>query len=289
MQNAKKKESPSGRRQIRFNIVRVSCHAILLLILLCSIHPVRANPDDWISPTGYEDPDGFWSDEVKGYDENTGTSTFGIGVLWSKFLVFTHDVLTSDKLRFWCNVNSGAQIDVDVWDGSSWIGVYQGVFAVGQWVEKSFSKCDVSKMRIRLYGTNPWLNLYEIFEVDFWEVEAGAEEYSFTFYETINISTSLNIWKAKMFSTSETVSVATDSCFWKEKLFSSSEFLSVSDSLNVLKEKLLTFVEFFETINPSSEAVFVFPSPKIPVLFIELIVVAGLIAFIFLLSIKKRG
>ena len=30
----------------------------------------------WISPTGHNDPDGFWIDDVNAYDDDTGTYAY---------------------------------------------------------------------------------------------------------------------------------------------------------------------------------------------------------------------
>ena len=141
-----------------------------------------------------------------------------------------------------------------------------------------------------IYGCSSWtLTTVEIATLDIENLRLGeAQVYSFFFSETMNVSSSLKSWKAKMLYGSETVTVTSDSCVWKEKLFWFSESAIVTDALTVLKEKIMAFVEFLETIEPISEAIFIFPMTNMPVFFIGLMVVVSLIGFIFYLAYKKK-
>ena len=269
------------------------CFFLIFLIALSLIPSVFA--DDWISPTGFIDPDGKWFDEPKAYDEDVNAYAYSNwidGFSWSSFLELTIDAITCDKVRFNAlyglyTINS---IDLDVFRDGSWVDVYQGAFLDHVWVEKSFVEGSVTEARVRFYNSFFMQGMARVYEFDFWEIEEEPppEEYFFTFSESMNISASSYVWKAKMFSGTETVTISSASYVWKEKLFFFSENPSITDSLSILKEKLMAFVEFAETINPTSEVIFIFPSPKIPILFVGLMVIMGLIAFVFFLSRRKK-
>lgn len=114
--------------------------------------------DNWISPTGHNDPDSKWYDEDHAYDNNVGTSS-AIDPIeassWSTYLELTHSVIICSKVKFHVNQDAGdnIQIDIDVYYGSAWHDAYQGTFTGGTWVEKSLSgNFNVTKLRIRLYN-----------------------------------------------------------------------------------------------------------------------------------------
>jgi len=278
--------------------MKKACFLLIFLIILSLIPSTKASPDGWVSPTGFEDPDSKWANEPNAYDENTASASTGTHNFenWGWFIVLTLDSsITSDKIRFYVDevvippygINQKLLVDVDVYKDDAWVDVFEGDVVDQTWMEKTFVEGSVSEARLRFknYGT---LLDYLLCEFDFWEVEEAPPETEFTFYETMNISTSSSFWKAKMFTGTETVTISSASYVWKEKLFSFSEKPSIIDSLSILKEKLMAFVEFMETINPTSEVIFIFPSAKIPILFIGACLVLGLIGFVFILSRRKK-
>ena len=277
--------------------MKKACFLFVLLIALSLIPSVKANPEGWVSPTGFEDPDNAWVNEPLAYDENTGTNAYTsvkVPLLtWTKFLHLTVDsAIYCNALRFYAYGGLPLDrfaIDIDLLVEGEWVDIYEGDFDGVVWVEKNFSICFTSEVRIRFWAKDSYATWYaRLYEFDFWEVEEAPAETEFTFYETMNISASSSFWKAKMFSGTETVSISSDSNIWKEKLFSFSESPSITDSLSILKEKLMAFVEFMETINPTSEVIFIFPSAKIPFLFVGAFLVFGIIGLIFILAWKRK-
>ncbi len=127
----------------------------------------------WVSPTGFEDPDGVWDFEPNAYDEDTTTLTGTFdGLGWTSFIVLTHAAIQCNKIRYYMVTNLGQdKIDIDVLKDGVWTHVYDGAPVFGAWVEKAFLQGAVTKTRVRvrlvfgaIIGT---LN-----EFDFWEVEA---------------------------------------------------------------------------------------------------------------------
>ena len=276
--------------------MKKSCFLFVLLIALSLIPSVKASPDGWVSPSGFADPDSAWSDEVKAYDEATATFAVTSNVyqdVWTPYLHLTlGSAVQCSKVRFYISTMSLAweALKISVYKDGGWVEVYNEDFpAPDKWNEVEFAEGSVSEAKISVKPHGFFGAVYgRLNEFDFWEIEEAPPETEFTFYETMNISASLTMWKAKMFSETETISISTVSYVWKEKLFSFSEKPSITDSLSVLKEKILAFMEFAETINPTSEAIFIFPSPKIPILFIGACLVLGLIGFVFILSRRKK-
>jgi|GEM_PF-3270897 len=58
-----------------------------------------SSPGDWVSPTGYNDPGGAWSNETLAYDGNTGTAAQEGGWCGQQWLELTHSALSCDKVR----------------------------------------------------------------------------------------------------------------------------------------------------------------------------------------------
>jgi len=151
------------------------CFLLFLLIILSLIPFGKASPDDWVSPTGFEDPDNVWSNESAIYDESTGTYAFSScpAMVWSSFVHVTIDEITSDKLRYYLG-GAGSQmvdlVDIDIYSGDAWVHVYEGGDIFGVWYTKEFEECQVTKARIRLHSNFFFPNNVRVYEFDFWEV-----------------------------------------------------------------------------------------------------------------------
>jgi len=131
----------------------------------------------WVSPTGFVDEDTVWNNEGNAYDENTGTFTHQAMVpdseRWSSFIELTHAALDCDKVRFWClyDGTNRKNVDVDVYYGDTWVDVYEGVVASGEFVEKDVlaGEQSITALRFRqTVGAGVGLNII-LYEADFWE------------------------------------------------------------------------------------------------------------------------
>jgi len=132
--------------------------------------------EDWFSPTGFEDPDSKWKDEKKAYDDDISkyaeyVSPYTTG--WNSFLILTVDnPITSDKIRFnaYNRVTIDA-IDIDVYIPATdtWLDVYEGAFTSQVWIEKTFERSKISKVRIR-FQLNTASGPTVVYEFDFWRI-----------------------------------------------------------------------------------------------------------------------
>jgi len=129
----------------------------------------------WLKPTGHNDPDSKWENEIKSYDNNTGTyalTSLGLPAgTWSTFLELTHAAMSCSKVRFWAwwNCDYICTIDIDAYYGGTWNHVYEGVYTAYNWIEKSLASIQtITAVKFRFKfspgGISPWLN-----EVDFYE------------------------------------------------------------------------------------------------------------------------
>jgi len=128
--------------------------------------------NEWVSPTGYNDPNGSWSDESNAYDGSTLTVALSVVPArnWSNYIELTINSIFCSKIRFYAKydgtdgINS---IDLDVFKNGSWHDVYQGSFLNRVWVEKTneLDPSYVTKMRIRFYNNRSegaWAALHEV-------------------------------------------------------------------------------------------------------------------------------
>lgn len=134
----------------------------------------------WESPTGHVAP--TWVNPHYTYDGALGTAGASEYPLttgnYSSFLELTHASLISNKLRVYL-MNTAyftlTSIDLDVYYSGGWHDVYEGAANVDEWVEKTFSQNDVTKMRIRGKGTcTGAYPRFPVKEVEFWEVEVAV-------------------------------------------------------------------------------------------------------------------
>jgi len=135
--------------------------------------------DNWISPTGFEDIDEAWIDEIQAYDEDTLSAAKNGGIpinSWGNLLELTHAPLNCDKVRFHAVFHPSVinAIDLDVYYGDAWHHVYQGVYTTSTWEEKPLGGTYlVTAARVKFYNDfDEYSRNAYIQEFDFNEVEA---------------------------------------------------------------------------------------------------------------------
>ncbi|MCJ7790530.1 MAG: hypothetical protein MUP69_10235 [Candidatus Atribacteria bacterium] len=136
--------------------------------------------NEWVSPTGYIDPNGSWVDESKAYDGNLGKGFSATSIVpaksWSNYLELTIGAIWCSGIKFYASywgTNGINTIDLDVYYSGSWISVYYGSFLNHVWVEKT-NQLDpmqyVTKMRIRFYNNFSDSITAELVEAMFYQV-----------------------------------------------------------------------------------------------------------------------
>jgi hypothetical protein len=116
--------------------------------------------EQWISPTGYEDPGDEWLTETNAYDDETETSA-GNDIpgrdTWSSYLVLTHSAITSNMIRYYIEREDDGigQVEIDLYNGT-WMNAYSGTGTWDEWANVSFAETSsVTKMRFRFLNTHP--------------------------------------------------------------------------------------------------------------------------------------
>lgn len=150
--------------------------ALLIIVFIAGLSFAFASAVyQWVSPSGFNDSESVWSDEVKAYDENT--TSYAVTDIphneWSGFLelTLTYHILASSLRVFVGRENSYVEsIDIDLWNVSSasWVGVYQGDLTVDAWWQFNFSSVVTNKTRIRAYCSSLGDREFYVYEVDFW-------------------------------------------------------------------------------------------------------------------------
>ena len=140
---------------------------------------IQMGPYNWLSPTGYVDPDNVWIEEVKAYDEDLGLATkYTIPpTSWSSYLELTIAAISCSKVRFSAYYNASYinQISLDVYYSSGWHNIYEGTYAHRVWVEKEIGSTQtVTAMRVKFYNSGNEDIAY-MYEADFWGVAAGGD------------------------------------------------------------------------------------------------------------------
>ena len=166
----------------------------MLILPLLFIIPVFA--EGWVSPSGFEDPKTGWCDPENVYDENLGSYS-ETGALWSvcnmvSELILTHAELYCGGLRFYKWNTFLLTIEVDIWllvDGD-WVQVVDNAPLVGSgWYEAYFDGCYTTKAKIVLHPTGLFgATKMRLYEFDFWEIEAGGEEYERSASQNLSVS-----------------------------------------------------------------------------------------------------
>jgi hypothetical protein len=126
----------------------------------------------WVSPSGYADPSGQWTSETRVYDDNTGTYAYcAAGVGWRGFLQLNlSSPIFCDRVRVFSDFGGAVdQVDVDIYNSTSWIDKYNGTISNDVWTELSFSaETNATKARFRYhYVSGGWI--FWLYEFDFWQ------------------------------------------------------------------------------------------------------------------------
>lgn len=156
-----------------------------IVAILCPTSVVMA--DEWVSPTGNEDPNGTWHDEPQAYNNDVWTGAYcdahGTDT-WSDFLVLTTPRIWCSGVRYWMHSafiipDNYNKIDIDLYYNSAWHDLYEGTYAQGlnpTWVDKHLTSPQyVSAMRVRYFNHDWNPRLHEAFEFDFYEQYTTAE------------------------------------------------------------------------------------------------------------------
>lgn len=136
--------------------------------------------DQWVSPTGHQDPGNDWDYEGDAHDESTSTSasTSVPGNGWSDYLVLTHSAIPCDSIRY----NIGRQnsvidrVEVDIYAGGGWINVYSGSGTWWSWRTITFTEASVTQVRFRFHNNFHNPRSAYVREVDFLEKASNNYE-----------------------------------------------------------------------------------------------------------------
>lgn len=136
--------------------------------------------NEYVSPTGHNDPNGSWNNEYMAYDGSLTTrcSTSVPAHSWSNYLELTIDSIYCSKIKFYASYTGTAginSIDLDVFKNGVWHDVYQGSFLHLVWVEKTneLDPSYVTKMRVRFYNNASSPHVASLIEAMFYQ-EAGV-------------------------------------------------------------------------------------------------------------------
>ena len=135
--------------------------------------------EQWVSPTGYEDPGNEWSDETNAYDDDTGTGAVDDvlgGYAWSQYLVLTHSAITCGKIQYYIGreFTDLNQVETDIYNGT-WTNVYSGAGTWNSWTNVTFTETSVTKMRFRFFNNHPVQpRMAYVYEADFLQSAASA-------------------------------------------------------------------------------------------------------------------
>ena len=138
---------------------------------------------EWISPTGFNDPDNYWNGETEAYDGNTNTAAesnkyYGISYHYCSPIEFTFPEIDCIKVKFnaWYDSTYCTKIKIEYYSESSdyWWDIYSGSFPNKQWktvsldAKRTFSKIRVSFMMkgYPIYGTYAELFEIELYKTD---------------------------------------------------------------------------------------------------------------------------
>ncbi|GAH65409.1 unnamed protein product, partial [marine sediment metagenome] len=111
----------------------------------------------WVSPTGHDDPDYRWTNEILAYDEDT--ETYAYTQSESKFLeLILTSPISCDKIQIYANMyfygNQPVDVDIDLFYDGDWQHLHDGVISGLEWVEKAIGLTKtVSKARVHFNNT----------------------------------------------------------------------------------------------------------------------------------------
>lgn len=135
---------------------------------------VNQMANEYISPTGFNDPNGSWTDESSAYDGDIQTPAYCSVPAnnWSNYLELTISAIYCSKVKFLALYN-GTQginkIDLDIYYDGAWHDVYEGSFLSRVYVEKTFTTQYVTKMRMRFYNNGSEVITAVLGEAAFYE------------------------------------------------------------------------------------------------------------------------
>lgn len=138
----------------------------------CAFEQTAPVAGAYFSPTGHEAS--TWIDPDDAFDGFLATSAEHNAAAgeWTPFLVLTFAAAICDKTRIYAYAPVSLQphlVDVDVYQGSAWIHVYEGLFTNNVWTEKTFSQGSTSKVRVRFHnGELADPVHYYLYEVEMW-------------------------------------------------------------------------------------------------------------------------
>jgi len=244
--------------------------------------------DDWVSPTGFDDPDSAWNNEPKVYDDDEATFTISNGFKgWTPYLYLTIDEIACSKVHFYPRVPSDGfmvlQLQVDVYKDETWINVYDSNSWLVEWIESEFEEGQVSQMRLRMRMWTLTVGYASFFEVDFWEVGVSQYELNLNSLPFQNVNFTLN---GTTYQTNYTdildegyYNITFPSSWLNNSI--TYVFKNWSDGLTD-PSRILNL-----NANTTLTVTYILP-PKIHILFVGASVVAGLICFVFVLAWKRK-
>lgn len=135
---------------------------------------------EWVNPSGFEDPDSYWSDEPSAYDDNTSSRSLSITTCetcnMAGYLILLLDsAIQCDKIRIFLSGSHIDDIEIDVYKDGAWESVLDGGLLSPQfaWREYSFAAGSVEKARIRFHtggdASKFWIDYMRVHEFDFWK------------------------------------------------------------------------------------------------------------------------
>ena len=133
----------------------------------------------WVSPSGFSDPDGAWTNAALATDQNIATYAASYhaigGPTWSSYLYLTHSDIISGKLQFFARGGSEVNtVQVDVYVDGTWTTAYNGSFAGGQWVTIPFTQGHLTQARFRFAATANSGFFFQLNDVLFQKSSEGA-------------------------------------------------------------------------------------------------------------------
>jgi len=142
---------------IKNSLLIVSVSAVLLMSLIPILS--ESSTENWISPTGFEDPDREWRGGINAYDEDITSYTFTRTPpnSWSSFLILTlNNRIKSDQVRVFTIPGAYIdKIDIDVSeDGLVWVDAYEGFLNQNQWEIFTFPEHNVLMARVRFHNSH---------------------------------------------------------------------------------------------------------------------------------------
>jgi len=135
----------------------------------------------WTLPTGFVDPGVTWNNEANAYDNDliTRADTFvGMGA-WSNFLELTHAGVNCNGIRVYCSPGIGMGvldlIDLDAEYDGIWNHVYQGTFALWEWILKPLvdGTKTVTSIRVRFHESGVGVQQVILYELHLHDSTAG--------------------------------------------------------------------------------------------------------------------